>query len=272
MSPSWTGHCAHGRTSPRSSLPDARLTLTRPRTLGGDASSAGATRSDRGERARRTRHGASRARSDPPRSTSGEGDPGRPRGRGDRRRLRVNPDPDAADRSAPRARSPPAGCRSNRTSRDRGRRAWNAAPTGRPCSATSRSSRPGAWANSTSRCRAASTGTSSSVAWTAPSRQIAAEHDDDATVAVVNHSAAIRVWTAARARNIEPIYAARARLENAEVVVVSRLAARSVGNSRAGAARVPARHRSSSTDHSWRCPLSGTFDTPGEQHKLATIH
>ena len=50
---------------------------------------------------------------------------------------------------------------------------------------------------------------------------IAAEHADDATVAVVNHSAAIRVWTAARARNIEPIYAARARLENAEIVVVS---------------------------------------------------
>jgi len=50
---------------------------------------------------------------------------------------------------------------------------------------------------------------------------IAAEHDDDATVAVVNHSAAIRVWTAARARNIEPIYAARARLENAEIVVVT---------------------------------------------------
>ena len=50
---------------------------------------------------------------------------------------------------------------------------------------------------------------------------IAAGHDDDATVAVVNHSAAIRVWTAARARNIEPIYAARARLENAELVVVT---------------------------------------------------
>ena len=51
--------------------------------------------------------------------------------------------------------------------------------------------------------------------------EIAAAHDDDATVVVVNHSAAIRVWTAARARNIEPIYAARARLENAEVVVVT---------------------------------------------------
>jgi probable phosphoglycerate mutase len=50
---------------------------------------------------------------------------------------------------------------------------------------------------------------------------IAAEHDDDATVAVVNHSAAIRVWTAARAHNIEPVYAARARLENAEIVVVT---------------------------------------------------
>ena len=51
--------------------------------------------------------------------------------------------------------------------------------------------------------------------------EIAGAHADDATVAVVNHSAAIRVWTAARAGNIEPIYAARARLDNAEVVVVS---------------------------------------------------
>jgi probable phosphoglycerate mutase len=55
---------------------------------------------------------------------------------------------------------------------------------------------------------------------------IAAEHDADATVVVVNHSAAIRVWTAARARNIEPIYAARARLENAEVVVLTGTPAR----------------------------------------------
>jgi broad specificity phosphatase PhoE len=50
---------------------------------------------------------------------------------------------------------------------------------------------------------------------------IAAEHDEDATVVVVNHSAAIRVWTAARARNIEPIYAGRARLENTEMVAVT---------------------------------------------------
>jgi broad specificity phosphatase PhoE len=49
---------------------------------------------------------------------------------------------------------------------------------------------------------------------------LASRHDSDATIAVVNHSAAIRVWTAARATNIEPIYAARARLDNAEIVVV----------------------------------------------------
>ena len=50
---------------------------------------------------------------------------------------------------------------------------------------------------------------------------IAAEHDNDATVVVVNHSAAIRVWTAARAQNIEPMFAARARLDNAEIVAVT---------------------------------------------------
>ena len=70
--------------------------------------------------------------------------------------------------------------------------------------------------------------------------EIAAAHDEAATVVVVNHSAAIRVWTAARAANIEPIYAARARLDNAEVVVVTGSAARgweleSWGGTRPGA-------------------------------------
>lgn len=51
--------------------------------------------------------------------------------------------------------------------------------------------------------------------------EISAAHEATATVVVVSHSAAIRVWIAARARNIEPIYAARARLENTEIVVVT---------------------------------------------------
>ena len=51
--------------------------------------------------------------------------------------------------------------------------------------------------------------------------EIAREHSDDETVAVFNHSAAIRVWTAARADNIAPISVARARLDNTEVVVMT---------------------------------------------------
>jgi probable phosphoglycerate mutase len=50
--------------------------------------------------------------------------------------------------------------------------------------------------------------------------EIAKRHDAGATVAVVGHSAAIRVWTAARAHNIQPVYAARTPLDNAEIVIV----------------------------------------------------
>lgn len=56
--------------------------------------------------------------------------------------------------------------------------------------------------------------------------ELAGEHGDDDTVAVFNHSAAIRVWTAARARNIAPNSIARARLDNAAVVVLTGSSAR----------------------------------------------
>lgn len=49
---------------------------------------------------------------------------------------------------------------------------------------------------------------------------IASEHDTDATVAVFSHGAAIRVWTAGRARNIEPEFTGRQHLDNTGVVVL----------------------------------------------------
>jgi broad specificity phosphatase PhoE len=54
--------------------------------------------------------------------------------------------------------------------------------------------------------------------------RIAAEHDaahhPDATVAVFSHGAAIRVWSAARARNIPPEFPGRTHLDNTGVVVL----------------------------------------------------
>ena len=49
---------------------------------------------------------------------------------------------------------------------------------------------------------------------------IAAEHEQDATVAVFSHGAAIRVWTAGRARNIEPEFAGRKHLDNTGIVIL----------------------------------------------------
>jgi broad specificity phosphatase PhoE len=48
--------------------------------------------------------------------------------------------------------------------------------------------------------------------------RIAGEHDG--TVAVFSHGAAIRVWVAARARNVSPRFAAEHHLENTGVVVL----------------------------------------------------
>ncbi len=50
--------------------------------------------------------------------------------------------------------------------------------------------------------------------------RVAAEHDQDATVAVFSHGAAIRVWTAGRARNIEPEFAGRKHLDNTGIVIL----------------------------------------------------
>ena len=73
------------------------------------------------------------------------------------------------------------------------------------------------------RLRLICVGAAAAAALLAPraSAQAPPDHAADSTVAIVNHSAAIRVWTAARARNIEPLYAARARLDNAETVVIT---------------------------------------------------
>lgn len=49
---------------------------------------------------------------------------------------------------------------------------------------------------------------------------IAAEHADDATVVVVSHGAAIRVWTGARVRNLGDGFTADNHLDNTGVVVV----------------------------------------------------
>lgn len=50
--------------------------------------------------------------------------------------------------------------------------------------------------------------------------RVAAEHDPDATVAVFSHGAAIRVWTAGRARNIDPEFPGRQHLDNTAVVAL----------------------------------------------------
>jgi broad specificity phosphatase PhoE len=50
---------------------------------------------------------------------------------------------------------------------------------------------------------------------------IASEHDADATVAVFSHGAAIRVWSAARAGNIDPEFPGRTHLDNTGIVVLS---------------------------------------------------
>lgn len=49
---------------------------------------------------------------------------------------------------------------------------------------------------------------------------IAAAHPDDATVVVVSHGAAIRVWTGARVRNLGDAFTADNHLDNTGVVVV----------------------------------------------------
>lgn len=51
--------------------------------------------------------------------------------------------------------------------------------------------------------------------------RVAAEHDQDATVAVFSHGAAIRVWTAARATNIPREFPGRHHLENTGVVALT---------------------------------------------------
>lgn len=51
--------------------------------------------------------------------------------------------------------------------------------------------------------------------------RIAAEHDADATVAVFSHGAAIRVWAAARAGNVDPTFPGREHLDNTGVVVIT---------------------------------------------------
>jgi len=51
--------------------------------------------------------------------------------------------------------------------------------------------------------------------------RVAAEHDRDATVAVFSHGAAIRVWTAGRATNIDPEFPGRQHLDNTAVVALN---------------------------------------------------
>lgn len=51
--------------------------------------------------------------------------------------------------------------------------------------------------------------------------RIAERHDADATVAVVSHGAAIRVWCGGGTRNVDPAFSERHDLENTGVVVVS---------------------------------------------------
>jgi len=51
--------------------------------------------------------------------------------------------------------------------------------------------------------------------------RVAADHDRDATVAVFSHGAAIRVWTAGRATNIDPEFPGRQHLENTAVVALN---------------------------------------------------
>lgn len=48
-----------------------------------------------------------------------------------------------------------------------------------------------------------------------------AERHPDATVAIVSHGAAIRVWSGARAENLEPDYGAHKHLDNTGIVVLS---------------------------------------------------
>ena len=50
---------------------------------------------------------------------------------------------------------------------------------------------------------------------------IAAEHPADATVAIVSHGAAIRVWSGARAANLGADYTANRHLDNTGVVVLT---------------------------------------------------
>jgi len=51
--------------------------------------------------------------------------------------------------------------------------------------------------------------------------RVSAEHDRDATVAVFSHGAAIRVWTAGRATNIDPEFPGRQHLDNTAVVALN---------------------------------------------------
>lgn len=51
--------------------------------------------------------------------------------------------------------------------------------------------------------------------------RVAAEHPADATVAVFSHGAAIRVWVAARGRNLGPDFAGATMLDNTGIVVLT---------------------------------------------------
>ena len=50
--------------------------------------------------------------------------------------------------------------------------------------------------------------------------RIAAEHDADATVAAFSHGAAIRVWAAGRASNLDPEFPGLKQLDNTAVIAL----------------------------------------------------
>ncbi|WBU38374.1 histidine phosphatase family protein [Homoserinibacter sp. YIM 151385] len=50
--------------------------------------------------------------------------------------------------------------------------------------------------------------------------RIVAEHPDDATLAIVSHGAAIRVWTGGRGANIDPAFTSSHELDNTGIVIV----------------------------------------------------
>jgi broad specificity phosphatase PhoE len=51
--------------------------------------------------------------------------------------------------------------------------------------------------------------------------QVAEEHGDDATVAIVSHAGAIRVWLGGRTSNLDPAFTSSHTLHNTGVIVVS---------------------------------------------------